>query len=269
MRLRGRRTLNDHVTSDVDLPNLDLCLEQAAWLRGARSRLLRRAGIEHRNVIVELGAGWGIVSNELCQRSGRPVVAIDRRPRPRGVTLHEDVQWLVGCAERLPLDDASVDLVFAQFTLLWLNAPRAVAEAVRVLAPGGALAVIEPDYGGLMEHPAEIATRDVWMAALQRAGADPGIGRKLPDLFAAAGLRVETRFADRYEPAHPARLDLLAELDLTENQRQQLQRVRGYMQANPTIGVAHLPLWMVLGQKPATTSFSPLPFHSADKTQPS
>ena len=247
--LRGRRPLNDHAISDVDLPCLDLCLEQAAWLRGARSRLLRRAGIERRETIVELGAGWGIVSNELCQRSGRRVVAIDVRPRPQNVGLHKNVDWVVGHADQLPLADASVDLIFAQFTFLWLNAPSAVAEAARVLAPGGAVAVIEPDYGGLMEHPEEIATKALWIATLQRAGADPFIGRKLPDLFAAAGLHVETRFPDRYELAQPARLDLLDELRLTEDEQRQVERIRTRLRSNPQGGVGHLPLWMVLGQK--------------------
>jgi SAM-dependent methyltransferase len=256
MRLRvcvcGRRPLNDHKGS-VDLPSFDLCRRQTAWLRGARSRLLRRAGIEHRSVIVELGAGWGLVASELCRRTGRRVIALDRRGPPcstqtPGVELHDDVDWLAGRAEALPLADASVDLVFAQFTFLWLNPPAAIAEAVRVLVPGGILAVIEPDYDGMMEHPEQIATRQIWMAALQRAGADPRIGRKLPGLFEAAGLRVETRFPDRYEAAQPARLDLLSELPLTASQQQSLDQVKKCL-AETRTAIAYLPLWMVLGEK--------------------
>jgi len=253
VRLRRGRTLNDADAPGSDLPSLALCREQAAWLRGARSRLLRRAGIARRERIVELGAGWGIVSAELCQRSGREVIAIDRRPRPIGAALPAGVDWLVGCAEQLPLADASVDLLFAQFTFLWLDAPRAVAEAARVLAPGGALAVIEPDYGGLMEHPAEIATKELWIAALRRAGADPCVGRKLPELLANAGLRVETRFADRYETPQPARLELLAELDLTADERRQVDSIRARLRVNPAGVVTHLPIWMVLGEKRATS----------------
>lgn len=249
--LRGRRSLNDHAFPDFDLPSFELCVAQAAWLRGGRSRLLRRAGIERRQTIVELGPGWGIVSNELCERCDRRIVAIDRRPRPQGVSLHENVDWVVGRAEELPLDDGSVDLVFTQLTFLWLDASRAVAEVARVLAPGGVLAVIEPDYGGLMEDPEEIVTRSIWMTALRRAGADPCIGRKLPGLFSAAGLRVETRFPDRYELAHSARLDLLAELALTEDEQQHVERIRARLSVEPETGVAHLPLWMVLGEKPS------------------
>ena len=247
--LRGRRPLNARERDSVDLPSFDLCSQQAAWLRGARSRLLRRAQIERREVIVELGAGWGIVANEWCVRTGRRVTALDRRPRPTGIDLHSHVDWLVGRAEELPLADRSVDLVFAQFTMMWLDAARAIAEITRVLAPGGVLAVIEPDYGGLMEYPEEIATRQIWMDGLRRAGADPCVGRKLPMLFASAGLRVETRFPDRYELARPARLDLLAELHLTVDERRQIDGIRDRLDGQHDISVAHLPLWMVLGVK--------------------
>lgn len=247
--LRRRRPLNDHQPERIDLPSFDLCKQQAAWLRGARSRLLRRAGIGRRRCIVELGAGWGIVANELCVRSGQHVIALDRRPPPEAVELHEHVEWKVGRAEELSMADASVDLVFAQLALLWMEAPAVIAQIERVLAPGGVVAVIEPDYGGLMEYPEEIATKQIWISALQRAGADPYIGRKLPELFGAAGLRVETRFPDRYELAQPARLDLLSELALTTDERSQVDRIA--QQLRPNASVAHLPLWMVLGEKPS------------------
>lgn len=246
--LRGRRTLNER--QSVDLPGFDLSAEQAAWLRGARSRLLRRAMIGRRPVIVDLGAGWGIVANELCARTGRRVIALDRRPRPEGIDLHANVDWLVGRAEALPLADHSIDLMFAQFTMMWLDVRRAIAEAARVLSPGGALAMIEPDYGGLMEHPEEIVTKQIWIAALRRAGADPCVGRKLPSLCTAASLKVETRFADRYQAAQPARLDLLAELPLTSGERQHVDRIKTRPKTAREHGTAHLPLWMVLAVKP-------------------
>jgi len=250
--LRGRWSLIVDSSSDVDLPSWELCSAQAAWLRGARSRLLRRADIARRRTVVDLGAGWGIVSNELCERSGGKVIAIDRRSRPRGVKLHKNLEWIVGRAEQLPLPDASVDLLFAQFVFLWLEAPRAVEEVARVLAPRGVVVVIEPDYGGMMEHPPTAATKDVWLSALQRAGADPCIGRKMPELFAASGLRVESRFPDRYEPAEQARLDLLSELPLTDVQRQRVDRIRSEFSTPEDTAIAHLPLWMVLGEKQPT-----------------
>jgi SAM-dependent methyltransferase len=251
LRLCRRRPLNHHCHESIDLPRFALCTAQADWLRGARSRLLRRAGIEHRHKIVELGAGWGIVASELCVRTGRRIVAIDRRPPPDNVPTHDRVDWLVAHAESLPLANDSVDLVFTQFALLWMDAARVMAEVARVLAPGGVVVAIEPDYGGLMEYPAEIASKSIWLSALRRAGADPCIGRKLPSLFAEQSLRVETRFPDRYELAQPERLDLLNELPLTADERRHSDRIAQQLQSQRAVAVAHLPLWMVLGEKPS------------------
>jgi hypothetical protein len=45
-------------------------------------------------------------------------------------------------------------------------------------------------------------------------------------------------------------LDLLTELGLTAAERRQVDRTGARLNADAEIGVAHLPLWMVLGEKP-------------------
>jgi SAM-dependent methyltransferase len=214
--------------------------------------LLRRADIARRRRVLEVGAGWGLVSRELQQRSGGNVVALDclpPAPPPPGKEI-SGVEQIVGRAEALPLADGSFELVFMQFTLLWLAAPqRAIAEACRVLAPRGVLAAIEPDYGGLMEHPPELALREVWLAALSRAGADPCVGRKLPRWFAEAGLSVETLLLDRVEPADDLRFNLLEELPLAPEERERLAAVRARCSHRSHPPVVHLPFWLVLGRK--------------------
>jgi SAM-dependent methyltransferase len=242
-------------TTSAALPSPSLAAAQAEWLRGARSRLLRRADIAHRRRVLDLGAGWGHVSHELQQRSGGSVVALDCATLPSPVECgiaeqHPGIERVVANAEALPFADDSFDLVFAQFTFLWIGNPRqAIAEARRVLAPGGVLAAIEPDFGGLMEHPGEIALRDVWLAALGRSGADPCVGRKLADWFVCEGLRVESLFPDRLEPADPRRFDLLGELPLTPDERARLETVRACWPAHAPRAAVHLPCWLVLGRK--------------------
>ena len=241
-------------------PRRELAAKQAAWLYRARSRLLRRAGIARRRRVLEVGAGWGTVTDELKRRCGGTVIALDRdlgddahgAPRPQRPDAPPALTHrVVADARRLPLADRCCDLVFSQFTWLWVRDPgRAIAEAARVLAPGGALAAIEPDYGGLMENPPETALRAVWIGALRRAGADPLIGRQLPALFAAAGLRVETRFLDRLEPPAPERIDLLTDLPLTSEEASRVDQVRAAVRRPSGGAVAHLPCWLVLGEKP-------------------
>jgi SAM-dependent methyltransferase len=223
---------------------------QHHWRRGARARLLRRADIARRREILELGAGWGLASEELQRRSGGRVVAVDLDSRC--LTASEPcgagIERLAADATQLPLADGTFDLVFVQFALLWMRQPkRAMGEAFRVLRPGGVLAAIEPDYGGLMEHPETLALQPIWIAALRRAGADPYVGRKLPDALARAGFRVETRFCDRLDPADPQRLAMLRGLPLTDDERARVAQIEAASRAPPL--TAFLPLWLVLGEK--------------------
>ena len=117
---------------------------------------------------------------------------------------------------RLPFADSAFDLIFTQLALLWINpVEQALDEIHRVMLPGGALVALEPDYGGLIEYPPEIAAREVWMNALERAGADPLTGRKLPGMLAARGFAVNVGLFDTLYAPSAARFDFLRDLPLT------------------------------------------------------
>lgn len=230
-----------------DLPTALLAQQQAAWLEGARARLLRRAQVAQRHRVLELGCGWGDVAGELSRRCGGTVVALDRRwlPLAQGIGFGQ-ARRLCGDALRLPLASEAFDLVYCQWTLLWLDLPAALAEIARVLRPGGVLVAIEPDYEGLIEHPNEISTRQLWAAGLTAAGADPRVGRRLPGLLQAAGFEVRVDLADSLEPPSPLRFELLAGLPLDEIQRNELSAVREASRRIPIEQqVAHLPLFLI------------------------
>jgi SAM-dependent methyltransferase len=233
---------------DYSLPPIALLDQQAAWLASARSRMLRRVEIARRRRVLDLACGPGAVTEELARRSGGKVVAIDvsRAALTDRPQCFSGSQPLRANAENLPLADGSMDLVFCQFALMWMDATAAVKEIRRVLAPGGALAAIEPDYGGMIEHPPEIALRDLWIAALERAGADPRMGRKLPSLLAKAGLKVRVDLPDRLEPPLHGRFELLRGLPLTDEERASLEKAE---QADTALGeaprTAHLPLFFI------------------------
>jgi SAM-dependent methyltransferase len=242
------------------LPSRGLSARQAEWLRDARARLLRRAAIIRRRHVVELGAGWGIVAEELARRSGGRVTAVDCNPAAvaqanqhpaatAAATGGACVEWLLARAQQLPLAEDCCDLVFSQFAFLWFTDPRrVVSEVCRVLEPSGAAALIEPDFGGLVEYPPEMALKSVWISALQRAGGDPLVGRKLPGLLSEAGLSVEVQLPDRLKPPDPARFDLLAELPLTADEQSTLQQARAAAERAGPRAVAHLPLLMIYAE---------------------
>jgi SAM-dependent methyltransferase len=89
---------------------------------------------------LDLGCGEGRVGAELARR-GHHVVGVDSSPRMVELAgeLHEAV---VADAASLPFEDGSFDLVVAYMSLMNMDdIPAAVAEAARVLEPGGRLCI--------------------------------------------------------------------------------------------------------------------------------
>jgi demethylmenaquinone methyltransferase/2-methoxy-6-polyprenyl-1,4-benzoquinol methylase len=111
------------------------------WLRPAPGRRL-----------LDVGGGTGDIARRYRRRGGGPVIALDineamlRRGRDRTLDagMVEGIAWLVGDAERLPIAAGSVDVVATAFCLRNVTDPaRAVAEARRVLRPGGRFLCLE------------------------------------------------------------------------------------------------------------------------------
>ena len=114
------------------------------------------------NEWLDLGCGTGYFSRELARRfAGSDGLAVDiaegmlRHARQQGGARH----CIAGDAERLPLRDGCCDLIFSSLALQWCNDFHSVlAEAQRVLRPGGVLAFTSLCVGTLQE------LRDSWRA---------------------------------------------------------------------------------------------------------
>ena len=240
---------------NYDLPEQEMLVQQAEWLAPARGRLLRQVGIARRKRVLDLGAGYGAVTGELVRRARGSVVALDCAVAALrdGATAFAEAYCTGGDARRLPFADAVFDLVFTQLTLLWVQpVARALDEIQRVLRPGGVLVALEPDYGGMIEHPPEIAARELWLSALERAGADPLIGRALPGLLAARGFTVNVGlFESLYAPS-AARFDFLRDLPLTTAEALALETIEteALVRHSPWAQIAHLPFFLVTALKP-------------------
>src|SRR3954471_9991039 len=92
--------------------------------------------------VLELGAGTGIATRELEKRAGS-LVCTDLGPKMLG-RLHErspGVPVVVARAEALPFADDSFDVVCGAQMWHCVEVPLAAPEVVRVLRPGGVLAV--------------------------------------------------------------------------------------------------------------------------------
>jgi SAM-dependent methyltransferase len=171
-------------------------LRQAGWTQEIRSRLYRAAGLGSAQTILDVGCGTGAITEELAQRTAGRVTGLDLDPAmidfaSSGVS---DIQWVLGDAHHLPLETGSFDLVVCNFLLLWTTDPElAVSEMARVASKGGdVLATTEPDYGGRIDYPEDIALGPLMEESLRLEGAHPRIGRRLKGLFSSAGLQAES-----------------------------------------------------------------------------
>jgi SAM-dependent methyltransferase len=101
--------------------------------REATEALLDRAGVTAETRLVDVGCGAG-QSVAMARDRGVEAIGLDRDPGANG-TVRGDIT-------RLPFHEGSVDVVLAECVMcLAANRDRALAEAYRVLEPGGTLAV--------------------------------------------------------------------------------------------------------------------------------
>jgi len=213
---------------------------------------LRRAGIGRRQRVLEVGSGHGVVTGELRRRAQGEVFCLDRDLAALRGAEGSEAPRVAGDCRWLPFCTASFDLLFFQNTLLWVpELELATQEAARVLRPGGALVAIEPDYGGMMEHP-RLGLQELWLTGLSAAGADPEVGRKLPSLCEAEGLRTWVELSHLPRAAGPEAIRLLDDLPLSEAQRDQ---VRGLAEALRGQGqgwspFVHVPYFLIVASKP-------------------
>ncbi|MEX2080348.1 MAG: methyltransferase domain-containing protein, partial [Dehalococcoidia bacterium] len=108
----------------------------------------------------------------------------------RGIT---NIRFARADGRDLPFEAGEFDAVFLCAVLQHVGDPETVvAEARRVLRPGGLLAVTDADLGSAILWP-EDATVTGWMELSERFrvadGGTPRIGRMLPGLLANSGFR--------------------------------------------------------------------------------
>ena len=186
-------------------------------------RVAAAAYISPGHRVLDVACGTGVLTRAAAARAGPSgkVTGLDLSARMLAIAaqLGPALTWREGDAQNLPYADESFDAVVSQFGLMFVpNAPLALREMMRVLKPGGHLAVAV--WASLPDTPvyaAEVAV--VERVAGTTAGAplrapfvlgDPG---RLAELFHAAGIEGATIGLQQGRGAFPS-IRTMVELDL-------------------------------------------------------
>ncbi|MEO7836497.1 MAG: methyltransferase domain-containing protein [Acidimicrobiales bacterium] len=157
-------------------------------------RLGRSLNLRSGDRVLDVASGPGTTAFLLAADFGVNVEGVDlgeeavAKANARSVAegLGDQVRFSVGDAERLPLEDASVDAIVCECAFCTFpDKPTAAAEMARVLRPGGRLGITDVVLDPNRLH-AELKTLAGWVACL----ADARPLEEYAELLAAAGLRV-------------------------------------------------------------------------------
>jgi ubiquinone/menaquinone biosynthesis C-methylase UbiE len=162
--------------------------ERASWDRILALVLSGRGALD----ALDAGCGTGFLSFELAAR-GHRVTGIDFAPamlaeaRRKAAERDVSIRFEEADAEQLPFASGSFDLVISRHVLWTLPHPEAaIDEWIRVLRPGGRLAVADGQFDpGVLVHTAENARTSTEYAA---------IGDRLPFLGGRPREEIEALF---------------------------------------------------------------------------
>lgn len=162
--------------------------------------------------VLEIGCGTGAVTRTLASWPGVfRVVGIDpsetfiARARELSERFH-NISFAVADGRSFALDDASFDVVVVHTTLCHVPEPeKLLAQAYRVLRPGGWLAVFDGDYSTATVAIGDFDPLEVCIDAFRSGFVhDQWIIRRLPALIAAAGFSVQPTKSHGYVEAPEA-----------------------------------------------------------------
>jgi SAM-dependent methyltransferase len=149
---------------------------------------------------LDVGSGTGSQTRALADAVGPEGSALGVEPHPGLRAVAEEraaggrAAFADGDALALPLPDASVDVVWCERVLQHLTQPeRAVAEMVRVLRPGGRVALLDTDWATTILHPGDPKITAALTSGALTSAANPYSGRRLVGQATAAGLVVDDR----------------------------------------------------------------------------
>lgn len=186
-------------------------------------RVVDAAHIQPGQRVLDVACGTGVLAREAASRVGSAGHVAGIAPSLGMVSvarkLAPTIEWQEGIAEALPFPDQSFEAVVSQFDLMFFADRRqAIHEMLRVLAPGGWLAVVIWD--SLDNIPAYAAELPLLEQMAGRQAADAlrapfvlGNRKDLAKLFSEAGV-ASAQIATHQGTAQFPNIQTMVEADL-------------------------------------------------------
>lgn len=127
--------------------------------------LLQVAGVERARLVVDLGCGTGL-SSAVWSGTAEQVVGVEANPEMLGAAHPADrVEYRRGDAAATGLAEGCADVVTCSQSFHWMDAQPVLAEAARLLVPGGVFAAYDYEL-----PPTTVPEADAAFTAMLEAG---------------------------------------------------------------------------------------------------
>src|SRR5436309_2162724 len=145
--------------------------------------LCLEAQVERPRLVVDLGSGTGLSTRAWAERADE-VVGIEGSPEMRAqaeaATAAPNVRFVQAYAQDTGLPEAAADIVTCSQSFHWMEPEPTLAEAARILRPGGVFAAYDYDWPPVV-HPEVEAAFEELMRRLGRMRAEHGRARVSKD----------------------------------------------------------------------------------------
>jgi ubiquinone/menaquinone biosynthesis C-methylase UbiE len=167
-----------------------------ALLKEWCSLVVEAANIQKGHRVIDVACGTGALAITVSEHIGTEgtIVGIDINDGMLNIARSKSssVEWLNAPAEALPFEDDNFNCAVSQFGLMYFeNRENAIREMMRVIRPGGSIAVVVWDE--LKHNPGFAAENKLWQQVFGEEGEDESpnkLGDKiiLENLFKSSGV---------------------------------------------------------------------------------
>jgi SAM-dependent methyltransferase len=138
--------------------------------------LCLEAQVQRPRLVVDFGSGTGLSTRAWADRA-EEVVGIEASPEMReqaeAATSAENVRFIGAYAQETGLPDGTADIVTCSQSFHWMEAEPTLAEAARILRPGGVFAAYDYDWPPVVHWEVEAAFQEMLRRVAQARDVKP------------------------------------------------------------------------------------------------